>query len=415
MEKENILIIAKYMLPYVKSFGCCQRVYYLANHLSEKGMSVTVIGEKVGKRTMSLNTMERKYTSYWLRNKHNSEYSILNTRLFKMFSRIIFNEVAEPIAFQHYLWRIKNTEEIINCIKHKKIQKVIISGPPFSIFGLCEKIKRRYKDVKVILDYRDPWNLWNNAYTIASYLEYKQLQKCDKIVCFSNDFKIAMQKRFPLEDRKYEVIYNGYYEKAWREVNLKKRKNEHLIFKYIGSYAFPACQNNYRDLKELIDAFLSVSENRSMEIQFIGAAKITTQMKEIEKKSNGKIHFSTTVTVQESLEQMVNSDVLISIHDAKNQSDQFILSAKLFDYMRSGNFILNIGEKKSALSRFIKKNGVGISCENNKFSLEKTLVKLYDIWQKNDNCILRKNQNFNYERYSREYQNEKYLDLLKRI
>ena len=169
------------------------------------------------------------------------------------------------------------------------------------------------------------------------------------------------------------------------------------------------------DLKELIDAFLSVSENRSMEIQFIGAAKITTHMKEIEKKSNGKIHFSTTVTVQESLEQMVNSDVLISIHDAKNQSDQFILSAKLFDYMRSGNFILNIGEKKSALSRFIKKNGVGISCENNKFSLEKTLVKLYDIWQKNDNCILRKNQNFNYERYSREYQNEKYLDLLKRI
>lgn len=74
---------------------------------------------------------------------------------------------------------------------------MIISGPYFSVFGLCGKIKQRYRNVKVVLDYRDPWNLWNNAHGIANILEHRNIRKCDKVVCFSEDFRRDMQKRFP--------------------------------------------------------------------------------------------------------------------------------------------------------------------------------------------------------------------------
>lgn len=46
MNNNNILIIVKDMLPYIESFGACQRMHYLANSLCKKGCSVTVVSEK---------------------------------------------------------------------------------------------------------------------------------------------------------------------------------------------------------------------------------------------------------------------------------------------------------------------------------------------------------------------------------
>lgn len=414
-KKGNILIIAKVMLPYTSTFGSCQRIYYLANYLADKGFRVTVMAEKTGKVNRDLNAMERKYESHWLEGKPCFGAGILNTRVAKKISGEIFNEIYEDTAFQHYIWRVKNTGEILAYIKKRKIQTVIISGPYFSVFGLCGKIKRRNKNVNVVLDYRDPWSLWNDGHGIASFLEHRNIKKSDKVVCFSDDFKKGMQKRFPAEKGKYEVVYNGFYEKAWNEIELKQTDHKRMVFKYIGGISFPAGKNDYRNPKELIDAFLNICNDRDMELQFIGVGKLTREMQMVEQKSKHKISFCPVVTVAESLRQMTDGDVLISIHDAGNQSDQYILSAKLFDYLRSGKVVLNIGKAESALSSFVKKQGVGFSCENQRIVIEKRLVRLYDLWQKNGGFIERENRQFDCSMYSREYQNEQYARLLNRL
>lgn len=412
-EKGNILIIAKVMLPYTSSFGSSQRIYYPANYLAEKGFHVTVMAEKTGKVNADLNAMERKYESYWLEGKPCFDTGILNTGIAKKISGQIFNEIYEKTAFQHYLWRVANTGEILGYIKKKKIQTVIISGPYFSVFGLCGKIKQRYKNVRVVLDYRDPWNLWNDGHGIASILEHRNIRKSDKVVCFSDDFKRDMQKRFPAEKGKYEVVYNGFYEKAWNEIEKKPTEHERMLFKYIGGISFPAGKDDFRNPKALIDAFLNICNDRDVELQFIGVGQLTREMRMVEQKSRHKIRFCSPVPVEESLWQMTDGDVLISIHDAGNLSDQYILSAKLFDYLRSGKVILNIGKAGSALSNFIKNRGVGFSCENQRTVIEKRLVWLYDVWQKNGRYIEWENRNFDCSIYSREHQNEKYVKLLK--
>lgn len=414
-EKSNILIIAKVMLPYTSTFGSCQRIYYLANYLVDKGFRVTVMAEKTGKVNVNLNAMERQYESHWLEGKPCFGAGILNMGLTKKISGEIFNEIYENTAFQHYIWRVANTGEILAYIKKRKIQTVIISGPYFSVFGLCGKIKRRYKNVNVVLDYRDPWNLWNDGHGIASILEHRNIRKSDKVVCFSEDFKKDMQRRFPAEKGKYEVVYNGFYEKAWNEIEIKQTDHKRMVFKYIGGISFPAGKDNYRNPKELIDAFLNICNDRDVELQFIGVGQLTREMQMVEQKSKHKIVFQPVVTVTESLRQMTDGDVLISIHDAGNQSDQYILSAKLFDYLRSGKVVLNIGKAGSALSSFIKEKGVGFSCENQRIVIEKMLVRLYDLWQKNGRFIERENRNFDCSVYSREHQNEKYVRLLKRL
>lgn len=412
-EKGNILIIAKVMLPYTSSFGSSQRIYYLANYLAEKGFHVTVMAEKTGSVNADLNAMERKYESYWLEGKPCFDAGILNTGIAKKISGQVFNEIFEKTAFQHYFWRAANTGEILGYIKKKKIQTVIISGPYFSVFGLCGKIKQRYRNVKVVLDYRDPWNLWNDAHGIASILEHRNIRKCDKVVCFSEDFKRDMQKRFPAEKGKYEVVYNGFYEKAWNGIEIKPTNHTRMVFKYIGEISFPAGKDDFRNPKELIDAFLNICKDRDMELQFIGVGQLTREMKMVEQKSKRKISFCSPVTVSESLRQMTEGDVLISIHDAGNQSDKYILSAKLFDYLRSGKVILNIGRTGSALSRFVKKEGVGFSCENRRTSIEKKLVWIYDLWRKNGGFIEWENEKFDCSIYSRDHQNQQYMRLLK--
>ncbi|MCI9033755.1 MAG: glycosyltransferase family 4 protein [Lachnospiraceae bacterium] len=414
-DKGNILIIAKVMLPYTSSFGSCQRIYYLSNYLVEKGFHVTVMAEKTGNVNKGLNAMERKYESHWLEGKPYFGVGILNTGLAKKVSGIIFNEIYENTAFQHYMWRVVNTREILRFIKKRKIQTVIISGPYFSVFGLCGKIKQRYNNVKVVLDYRDPWNLWNDGHGIASILESRCIRKSDKVVCFSDDFKSDMQKRFPTRQGKYEVVYNGYYEKIWKEIEIKQTDHKRMVFKYIGGISFPAGKDDFRNPKALIDAFLSVCIDRDMELQFIGVGKLTREMRMVEQKSKHKIRFCSPVSVAESLRQMTEGDVLISIHDAGNQSDQYILSAKLFDYLRSGKVIVNIGKEGSALSSFIKKRGVGFSCENQRTVIEKKLLWLYALWQNNGGVIERENRKFDCSIYGRDYQNEHYRKLIERL
>ena len=416
MRKEgNILIIANTMLPYTSAFGNCQRIYYLANYLADKGFHVTVMAEKKGKVNVDLNAMERKYESHWLEGKPCFGAGILTTGVAKKISGEIFNEMYESTAFQHYLWRAVNTGEILAYIKKRKIQTVIISGPCFSAFGLCGKIKRRDRNVNVVLDYRDPWNLWNDGHGIASILEHRNIRKCDKVVCFSEDYKKGMQKRFPAEKGKYAVVYNGFSEKAWNEIEIKQTDHKRMVFKYIGGINFPAGKDSYRNPKELIDAFLNICNDRDVELQFIGVGRLTREMQMVEQKSKHKISFRPVVTVEESLKQMTDGDVLISIHDAGNQSDQYILSAKLFDYLRSGKVVLNIGKAEGALSRFVKKHGVGFSCENQRIVIEKLLVRLYDLWQENDGFIERENRKFDCSMFSRECQNEKYMRLLKSL
>ncbi len=414
-EKDNILIIAKVMLPYSSSFGSCQRIYYLANYLEEKGFHVTVMAEKTGNVNKILNGMERKYESHWLEKKTCLIDGVSNTGLAKKISCEIFNEIYESTAFQHYIWRALNTSEILAYIKKKKIQTVIISGPYFSVFGLCGKIKQRYRNVKVVLDYRDPWNLFNNGHGIASILEYRNIRKCDKVVCFSEDFQRDMQKRFPSEAGKYEVVYNGFYEKAWDRIEIEHTYHKRMVLKYIGGISFPAGKDSPTNPKKLIDAFLNVCSGRDMELQFIGVGKLTREMRMVEKKSKGKIRFYTSVTVLESLRQMADADGLIVIYNAGNQSDRYMITGKFFDYLRSGKIIISIGKAKSTINKFIGKEGIGFSCENQRTVIEKKLLWLYALWQNNGGVIERENRKFDCSIYGRDYQNEHYRKLIERL
>ena len=225
-----------------------------------------------------------------------------------------------------------------------------------------------------------------------------------------------MEKFFPQKENsaKYDVVYNGYQENLWKNVESKYHANSKMIFEFIGSLEFRDNSMNFRNPFRLIDAFLDFSLDKDVELIFIGLTKLTAEMKEISRKSGGKIKFFKAVSAQKSLERMVEGDILITINYLNSWADRYALSGKLFDYLRSGRVIWGIGAKRGALRRFILENKVGVFCENNEEDIKKLLNCLYDKWSK-EKHIERKNDNRDWSIYSREYQNEKYYQIIKNL
>ena len=405
----NILIVVDQMLPYTGAFGNCQRMYYLANFLSDKGCNVSVISEKKGKINRNINNLECRFKQYWVENK---TFSFQNYS--KKLSKTIFNDVGERIAFENYIWSLESRKQLFKIIKEKNIEVLIISGPPFSVFSLVNSVRRNNKNIKIILDYRDPWNLWNNTWGISRKLEYRCITNCDKVICFCDEFKKDMEKFFPDKKNtgKYDVIYNGYQENVWKNLRLEYKENSKMTFAFIGALDFNKI--NLRNPYTLINAFLEFSPGKDVELIFIGQPEITAKMRAISRKSGGKIKFFKPVTAQESLEKMIEGDILITISYLNPWTDRYALSGKLFDYLRSGRVIWGIGTKGGALRHFIEKNGVGVFCESDEEEIGKLLNHLYDKWNK-EKYIGRKNNNKDWSAYSREYQNEKYYQIIKRL
>ena len=69
---------------------------------------------------------------------------------------------------------------------------MIISSPPFSLFRLVKTIKKRVKNTKIILDYRDGWTNRINTFHLTPLKmfmlkkEYEILKFSEHILCATN-------------------------------------------------------------------------------------------------------------------------------------------------------------------------------------------------------------------------------------
>lgn len=414
-EKGRVLIITQTMIPYTDHFGSCQRMYYLADHLAAAGYAVTVMAPKSGKRNPSLKNCQCDFEICWLEDMKLYRIPVFRKPVFTKLSKIIFNDLGSGEDFSTYLWCISSRKKISEFIQEHGITKVIISGPSFVLFSLAGMLKKDSGDLKVILDYRDPWNLWNGKAGISKYMENRYQKHSDCIVCFSEKFKTDMEKVFPACRGKYQVVYNGFSEKMWNRIPEEDRKGDRLIFQYAGNITLDNDESNYRNPNPLLNAFLKVSADKNMELCFTGVDTITGRMKQLMEASGGKIRFVCKVPVEEALQQMHKSDILIAIHDGRNLSDRYILSAKLFDYIRSGRMIWNLGSEKSAMSRFLISGHLGKTSANEESRIEQQLKKFYRQWEAGSLPSGESVRVYDTGFYSREHQNEVFTKIMERL
>jgi hypothetical protein len=414
------------MIPYCESWGNCQRIYYLANELVKEGYIVWVVSSKNGLKNKTINKeilfnqifVEDLIQNHQITNSNKTKQNTLSeNKIFSLIKqlikfivykleKLIFNEPS-PLAGIIGL-HFSNKAKILlkDIIMKENISKVIISAPPFSLFSIASFIKKNKLKTKIILDYRDPWNLWNGGSFLSNYFEKKYLKIANHIVVTTDNLKKDLINKFKIED-KISIIYNGYSKESWDKINFEQtNRSKKIRLSYIGDISL--VKGSYRDLSEFFKAYNLIKERNIFKIQLIGLS-VNDQIKELELKYP-EIDFIPKVSPEESYKYMINSDILMNIHTTNDNSSFYLIGGKIFDYLKAKKPILSINSKKSFEQMFLKDKAKTYFTENDYLQILKTLKLIAK--EKNLN---HKSLSFNIEQFSREFQNKKFINLIDKI
>lgn len=420
--RNKVLILTYEMIPYSNTFGGCQRMYFLAEHLADNGIDVTVVsakkkyngffGKKInfkslyyGQEIIENNNLDN--------NKMFTNNNLLKTKIKNILRKTIekvsnfyFNEPSNLLALRAFLWLKKYKNNVLSSIENNDIGTVIISGPPFTLFSMVKDIKTKHPKVKVILDYRDPWGLWNYNKSFAFLREKNYLNNANEIIVVT---PIAEKDTFThfKTDTKISVVYNGYSDLVWEGIEIKSTSaNKKIKISFIGSIDF--LEDSYRDTRFFFKAYEGFKD--IFELYFVGVEK--TKIVEDIMIRYPEIKILPIVTQEESLQYMLDSDVLLTLHTANDASGKYLIQGKIFDYLKSGKIIFSIGLKDDFTNIFINNHNLGLTCGNNVEEIKNAFDTLIELKNKNSLSNFRGSNNFNIEDFSRENQNNKFLSII---
>ncbi|MFC5734291.1 hypothetical protein [Cytobacillus gottheilii] len=443
---KEVLIITYDMIPYSYSWGGCQRMYYLASHLSQKGYSVSVFsckkrdfnnyGKVVRFNNKSLEIRNKRLNNILLSmGKKKTGKSLVNNKetkiklyckakqigrnqlvnLLKKIDNILFNEPSVFAAIFSRGWSRTNYKVIKEYIEVNQISNVIISVPPFGMLEIGKMLKKEDENLNIIYDYRDPWNLWNNGNFFTRRLEKDYLKYASYLICTNQNLKRDMEEKFNLPKEMCKVVANGYSFESWEDVNELNNKQSNypeMIITYVGSINL--VPYGYRNISNLLGAYRRIlKEGKKIKLKFVGVSNINTSYAlDIKREFGDSIELIENVDNNISYEYMMESNLLLLLHTAEDNSSRYIISGKLYDYIKAGKPILSIGTNFGIHSEIINSEKLGISVENNPDSIYSNINYLYQLWLKNELGKARLFSSNETPKFSREEQYKTYLEIL---
>lgn len=436
-DSPHIIIVAYHVLPFTKLWGAAQRMHYLSEHLIENNYDVTIMGadfgtsnysgKKLNYRSIGIKikpTLIQKYQETFQRSNSDLKVSINKNQsfnftgiikrllkpLYLFFEKLFFNDFAY-YGFLSYFWELSARKKVLKEIKLNNTKTVIISGPYFGVFKISKAIKRTNEGIKIILDYRDPWNLLKKGSFVSKLKEKTYLSLADQVVMFSDRFKDDMMKKFSLPEDKCLTVYNGYDSDLWDKIeeefknnDIRKNKDKFIISYISSNISFK--KGTPRDPRNLIKAVSNMNNSNKVLLNIIGC--IDTPNNNEFSNYDFDLNLSLFVTHEKALKIMNESDIVVILSTEKTDS-KYTLTGKLFDCIRSGKFILGIANSEDVnYCTMIDKLDIGKSCVNEINEISNILEIQYRTWSKEN----RKHSKFNKEIYSRRNQN---IKLIKKI
>lgn len=438
----EVVIITYSMIPHAVAWGGCQRMYYLADTLLNWGYEVTVFsvankveqtfGNSIRFNAKALPIKNKFYKAFvdskmQQKNKRTTirekESIVGKTRAIIKKNKIVFNMLDsidkflfnEPSFLMGPItrnWCKTYVEDINQFISKREAEAVIISGPPFGMFSIAKGIKKKNKAIPIILDYRDPWNLWHKKSYYALNLEKRNFQYIDRVVFTNENLEKDMCKRFPILFGKTNIVMNGYSNEAWNKIKDKPMiRHDQLVITYTGSCDIvETSQYSFRDVTVLFEALdKAIKAGCKIKLIFVGAANPNTSYAEKQKKRFGEhLQIIGMVNNKEAIQWMLESDALLILHTTTDNSSKYLIGGKLYDYIRSRKYILSIGDLEGLNSKIVKKEGIGLCSENSIEGIYQALTEMYEKWKSGGLNV----RNINVEKYSREYQNKHYVKII---
>jgi glycosyltransferase involved in cell wall biosynthesis len=295
-------------------------------------------------------------------------------------------------------WNKFAIEKAKEIIQQNKIDSIITRSPPHSTQLIGLELKRMF-NLNWLADLRDPWTeiYYNKELfrtSLAKKKDYKLEQLClknaDKIVVVSEDIKrhFGANRKEILD--KINVIPNGFDEADFLKVKSEeltvkseelsgkseeltvkseelteksemengKLRTENLTYKVI---SYVGNLGEQYPVEGFLEAFSEIVKNDSeWKLQFIGNCHDGVKRMVELLKISANVEFIPYVNHSEAIDFMLKASILLLIIP-EIENNKGILTGKLFEYLATGNTIINIGPKDGDAAAILKENAVSIT------------------------------------------------------
>ena len=434
-DKGQVCIVAYHMIPNTRIWGASQRMYYLANQLVDSGIETTVISGVYGKfhhegkfakfkhipvltkpnfiqkhqERMHLQAINVEKTEFPL-NRGVKQYVLekIIKPVYRLMERFLFNDFG-AIGLFVFFWNRQASRVLDKEIINNNIKVIVFSGPYFTCFRLAVKIKKKYPQVKIVLDYRDPWNLLKAGSFVTNRLEQKLLNKADLITFFSDKFKNAMCDRYEIKRSRCLTMYNGYDAQLWETIapSDTRLNSDKLIISYTGSdITFEP--GSGRDPDALMRAVSGSKYCKNIVLNIVGCKNQPDFHRNPEFTSN--IKFLPLLPHKESLEILRDSHVAVILSSDEAPSN-YTVTGKLFDCLRSGAYLLGIANSGEIdYRKIIENKQIGVGCFDDVTAIRTKIENIYLKWRSG---TLNLRHAERHEEFSRYNQNKKLIEKIK--
>jgi glycosyltransferase involved in cell wall biosynthesis len=277
-------------------------------------------------------------------------------------------------------WNKFALEKAKELIQLHNIDSIVTTSPPHSTQLIGLELKRMF-NLHWLADLRDPWTeiYYNQELFRTSFAkkkDYKLEQLClknaDKIVVVSEDIKrhFSANRKEILE--KIHVIPNGFDETDFTnnlgQKNVTPNSNSGNNLGYNSSNKTISYVGNLGEQYPVEGFFKAFSEivkkDSDWKLHFVGNCH--NGVKTLVEKLNlsNSVVFVPYVNHSEAIDFMIKARILLLIIP-EIENNKGILTGKLFEYLATGNPILNIGPKDGDAATILNENEVSITLNPN--------------------------------------------------
>jgi len=277
------------------------------------------------------------------------------------------------------LWVPFAVRRAASIIRKHKIDCVMVTAPPFSVFLIGNALKRRFPHVKLISDFRDEWlrfyltdfDFLNDEYTRrrAERIERETIEASDMVIAVTRSSLREIRGRYPEQpDRKFVFLPNGYDPETFRGFTPRRHAGGGMVVTHMGTAYRTASPAFYLDALDEMPAAI----RSGVETRFVG--RIAETETEIFHNRTSTVKLIGFKPQSEAVALTEESDYLLL-----TMTNEFSLPGKLFEYLATGKPVLALSPRGGEVDQILQETSGGWCVEHTDRAAIQGMIR--DAWE----------------------------------
>lgn len=247
----------------------------------------------------------------------------------------------------------------VSALRTNRYSAVMVTCGPFSSILAAERVARLGK-LPLIIDYRDLWTLNNTfdhpggfRFKLLQSLENRMLNRSDLVLTATDFMKRMLLQRFGQNlETKILPVFNGWDEADFKGLQRQRQTEGIIRIAYIGTlYGDRPLKAFY----EAVQQTMKTPAKPRFEIYLVGNFYPETHQEAEASPLADSIVFIGQQPHRTAIQMMLDADVLLLV--IGKAASNWILTGKLFEYLRTGNPILTLADPGSEAAGILQDGG----------------------------------------------------------